>query len=110
MCLAFHAKHGCAMRSPTASASARRMRPLFSAMLSRFEQRAVEDEIMDDLSRPESEFDAAYRELSVINRWLGGVRAIHRFLPRESNLLMLDVAAGGCDVSEALLRRITCRI
>ena len=36
---------------------------------------------MDDLSRPESEFDAAYRELAVINRWLGGIRAIQRFLP-----------------------------
>lgn len=79
-------------------------------MRSSFEQRAVEDEIMDDLSRPESEFDAAYRELTVINRWLGGIRAIQRFLPVESNLLMLDVAAGGCDVSEALLRRIPCRI
>ena len=36
----------------------------------------LQDEIMDDLSRPESEFDAAYRELEVINRWLGGIRAI----------------------------------
>jgi ubiquinone/menaquinone biosynthesis C-methylase UbiE len=70
-----------------------------------FERRAVEDEIMDDLSQPESEFNSAYRELAVINRWLGGIRAIERNLPQGGNLLMLDVAAGGCDVSEALLRR-----
>jgi ubiquinone/menaquinone biosynthesis C-methylase UbiE len=75
-----------------------------------FERRAVEGEIMDDLSQPESEFAAAYRELTVINRWLGGIRAIERFLPAGSNLLMLDVAAGGCDVSEALLRRFPCHI
>jgi ubiquinone/menaquinone biosynthesis C-methylase UbiE len=58
---------------------------------------------MDDLSRPEAEFDQAYRELEIINRKLGGIRAIERFLPDRPNLLMLDVAAGGCDVSEALL-------
>jgi ubiquinone/menaquinone biosynthesis C-methylase UbiE len=75
-----------------------------------FERRAVEGEIMDDLSQPESEFAAAYRELTVINRWLGGIRAIERFLPAGPNLLMLDVAAGGCDVSEALLRRFPCHI
>src|SRR5262249_45082067 len=59
---------------------------------------------MDDLSRPEQEFAAAYQELEIINRKLGGVRAIKRFLPPASNLLMLDVAAGACDISEALLR------
>ena len=68
---------------------------------------------MDDLSRPEHEFAAAYRELKIINRTLGGVRAIERFLPpakRGINLLMLDVAAGACDVSEALLEKLPCRI
>ena len=75
-----------------------------------FRQRANEDEIMDDLSRPEHEFDAAYRELEMVNRWLGGIRAIARFLPAIPNLLILDVAAGACDVSEALLVRIPCRI
>ena len=65
---------------------------------------------MDDLSRPDSEFDEAYRELGIINRRLGGIRAIERFLPHKSNLLMLDVAAGACDVSEALLRRIPAQI
>jgi len=68
---------------------------------------------MDDLSRPEHEFAAAYRELKIINRTLGGVRAIGRFLPpakKGVNLLMLDVAAGACDVSEALLEKLPCRI
>ena len=68
---------------------------------------------MDDLSRPEEEFAAAYRELKIINRTLGGIRAIERFLPpakRGVNLLMLDVAAGACDVSEALSEKLPCRI
>ena len=69
-----------------------------------FRHRVDEPEIMDDLSQPEHEFAAAYRELEIINRKLGGIRAIERFLPRATNLLMLDVAAGACDVSEALLR------
>src|SRR5262249_49096913 len=67
-------------------------------------------QIMDDLSRPDSEFDQAYRELEIINRRLGGIHAIRRFLPSKSNLLMLDVAAGACDVSEALLGRMRARI
>src|SRR5205807_1810964 len=69
-----------------------------------------EAEIMDDLTQPEHEFAAAYRELEIVNRWLGGIRAIERFLPGLSNLLILDVAAGACDVSESLLRRRPCRI
>jgi len=72
--------------------------------------RANLSEIMDDLSRPAHEFDQAYRELEIINRRLGGIRAIERFLPAEPNLLMLDVAAGACDVSEGLLGRIAARM
>src|SRR2546422_8985123 len=96
------------MHSPTALDSVQRTRLLFSEMPS-FSKRADLSEIMDDLSRPESEFDEAYRELEIINRRLGGIRAIERFLP-NSNLLMLDVAAGACDVSEALLGRRPARI
>lgn len=69
-----------------------------------FAKRADEAELMDDLSRPEAEFDEAYRELEIINRRLGGVRAIDRFLPRAEGLLILDVASGGCDVSDAIAR------
>ena len=79
-------------------------------MLARFIHRAEEAEIMDDLTQPEHEFAAAYRELEIVNRWLGGIRAIERFLPGLSNLLILDVAAGACDVSESLLRRRPCRL
>jgi ubiquinone/menaquinone biosynthesis C-methylase UbiE len=98
------------MRLRTALGSGRRTRQSFSEMRLSFDRRAIEDEMMDDLSQPESEFAAAYRELSVVNRWLGGIRAIEKFLPRGANLLMLDVAAGGCDVSEALLDRMSCHI
>src|SRR5437879_5387450 len=107
----------CVMRWPTSSGLGRRTRPSFSEMLSsvvrhdtNFSRRAEASEIMDDLSRPDHEFDQAYRELETINRRLGGVRAIERFLPHKPNLLVLDVAAGACDVSEALLRRIPARI
>jgi ubiquinone/menaquinone biosynthesis C-methylase UbiE len=75
-----------------------------------FGRRSEEPEIMDDLAQPEPEFAAAYRELEIINRRLGGVRAIDRHLPQASNLLMLDVAAGACDVSEALIRNRRGRI
>ena len=78
--------------------------------MSRFAVRSRSSEIIDDLSRPQHEFDLAYRELSTINRKLGGIRAIERFLPKSSNLLILDVAAGGCDVSEAVARRLDCRV
>src|SRR5262245_45704935 len=76
----------------------------------RFLQRSTQDELMDDLSRPDYEFAQAYRELEIINRWVGGIRAIERFLPRTSNLLILDVAAGACDISEKLIQRAPCRI
>jgi ubiquinone/menaquinone biosynthesis C-methylase UbiE len=79
-------------------------------MLLSFKRRADLTEIMDDLTQPAHEFDAAYRELKLVNERLGGIRAIERFLPDGSNLSVLDVAAGGCDVSEALLDRTTLRI
>lgn len=70
--------------------------------------RSSETEIMDDLSRPEWEFTQAYRELAIINRYLGGVRAIERFVGR--GLSVLDVAAGGCDVSDAIAELVTGRV
>src|SRR2546425_12793576 len=109
MFLAFPARCACDTRSPTASGSVRKTRPSSWEMLN-FSRRVDASEIMDDLGRPDSEFDQAYRELEIINRRLGGIRAIQRFLPSESNLLMLDVAAGACDVSEALLGRMRARI
>jgi ubiquinone/menaquinone biosynthesis C-methylase UbiE len=67
-------------------------------------------ELMDDLSRPSSEFEQAYRELAIINRWLGGIRAIGRFLPAGRNLAVLDIAAGGCDIGDALVQSRSCRV
>src|SRR5437867_37951 len=107
---ALHGRDGYNTRWQTASASDRRIPRSFSEMFGRFARRSQESELMDDLSRPEAEFDQAYRELAVINRRLGGIRAIERFLPDRSHLLMLDVAAGGCDVSEALLEKRSARI
>jgi len=64
---------------------------------------------MDDLSRPDSEFVEAYNELTAVNKHLGGIRAVERFLP-EDTMSVLDVAAGGCDVGEALASRRKCRV
>jgi ubiquinone/menaquinone biosynthesis C-methylase UbiE len=64
---------------------------------------------MDDLSRPDSEFAEAYNELTAVNRHLGGIRAIERFLPKETTTV-LDVASGGCDVGEVLAKRRSCRV
>jgi ubiquinone/menaquinone biosynthesis C-methylase UbiE len=68
-----------------------------------FSVRSNETELMDDLSRPDSEFVEAYSELTAINKHLGGIRAVERFLPEDA-LSVLDVASGGCDVGEALAK------
>jgi len=75
-----------------------------------FSARLHTTELMDDLSRPVSEFDQAYRELASINRRLGGIRAIERFLPQRQGLEILDVAAGGCDIGDALVESRGCRV
>jgi ubiquinone/menaquinone biosynthesis C-methylase UbiE len=71
--------------------------------------RSNETELMDDLSRPDSEFVEAYNELTAVNKHLGGIRAIERFLPKDA-MSVLDVASGGCDVGEALVSRRRCRV
>jgi ubiquinone/menaquinone biosynthesis C-methylase UbiE len=75
-----------------------------------FSARLQATELMDDLSRPVAEFDQAYRELASINRKLGGIRAIERFLPQREGLLVLDVAAGGCDIGDALVKTRSCKV
>jgi 2-polyprenyl-3-methyl-5-hydroxy-6-metoxy-1,4-benzoquinol methylase len=64
--------------------------------------RIHDPEIMDDPSRPVPEFFRAYMELRAINRYLGGYRAVRRFLPRVEGGWLLDVGGGGCDVSDGL--------
>jgi len=71
--------------------------------------RSSETELMDDPSRPDSEFVEAYRELSAVNKHLGGIRAIERFLPADVGTV-LDVACGGCDIGEALARSRRCLV
>ena len=75
-----------------------------------FSARAQVSELMDDLSRPMPEFEQAYRELATINRKLGGIRAIERFLPTQGVREILDVAAGGCDVGDALALKNSSRV
>lgn len=75
-----------------------------------FSARLQATELMDDASRPVEEFDQAYRELASINRKLGGIRAIERFLPRKEGLTVLDVAAGGCDIGDALVQTRSCKV
>ena len=75
-----------------------------------FSVRLQASELMDDPSQPLAEFDQAYRELASINRRLGGIRAIERFLPMRGGLEVLDVAAGGCDIGDALVESRGCRV
>ncbi len=65
-------------------------------------RRVHDPEWMDDVTRPDTEFRLAYRELASINRYLGGIRAIKRFLPPIESGVMLDVAAGACDIGDVL--------
>src|SRR5947207_10004295 len=55
------------------------------------------------------EFVQAYSDLTAVNRHLGGIRAIERFLPSDAHSI-LDVAAGGCDVGEALMKSRNCSV
>lgn len=66
-------------------------------------------ELMDDLAVDERNIDRALQELSMINRWLGGDRVsrlgvqwILRSLPPGRPVTVLDVGAGGSDLSRAL--------
>jgi ubiquinone/menaquinone biosynthesis C-methylase UbiE len=66
-------------------------------------------EIMDDPGADEATLEKALHELSMINRWLGGDRAsrhgVQRILgslPANRPISVLDVAAGGSDLSRAL--------
>jgi ubiquinone/menaquinone biosynthesis C-methylase UbiE len=66
-------------------------------------------ELMDDLTVDERDLNRALLELSMINRWLGGDRVsrigVQRLvgsLPPSRPITVLDVGAGGSDLSRAL--------
>ena len=66
-------------------------------------------ELMDDPAADAATLESALHELSMINRWLGGDRAsrrgvqrILRSMPADRPISVLDVAAGGSDLSRAL--------
>ena len=83
-------------------------------------QRIDTAEMMDDPTLGREEFLKAYNELGTINQYLGGVRAVQRFLPPPTKRpaptkgpprtkrpaatrgLVLDVAAGACDIGDRL--------
>ena len=60
---------------------------------------------MDDPCQPDSAFRQAYRELGMVNRYLGGIRAVDRFLDAGEGGTLLDVAAGASDIGALLARR-----
>ena len=71
--------------------------------------RSTLPEMMDEPSVPDAQVDRALKELSVINRWLGGHRAsrlgVARLigsLPSDQPVSVLDVGAGGSDLPGAL--------
>ena len=71
--------------------------------------RSALPEMMDAPSVPDDQVDRALKELSVINRWLGGFRVsrlgVARLigsLPSDPPVSVLDVGAGGSDLPRAL--------
>lgn len=71
--------------------------------------RSTLPEMMDDPSVPDAQVDRALKELSAINRWLGGFRVsrlgvmrLINSLPSDRPVSVLDVGAGGCDLPRAL--------
>lgn len=71
--------------------------------------RSTSPEVMDDMSITDERIDAALKELTVINRFLGGnraslfgIRQMAESLPRSHRIRILDCGAGGADLVNAL--------
>ncbi|MGD1045016.1 MAG: methyltransferase domain-containing protein [Bacteroidota bacterium] len=71
--------------------------------------RSAQKEIMDDVTIQDGRLDEAFRELSVINTWLGGnttsrkgVKTLLKQKPPANTLSILDVGAGGSDIAQAI--------
>lgn len=73
--------------------------------------RAIEEEIMDDLSCSGEVVNQTLRELEVINKWLGGnavtINALDRLLrkvPEKKSLIIADLGCGGGDMLRLISR------
>ena len=71
--------------------------------------RSTQKEIMDNVFINDESIDQALRELTVINKWLGGfsnsrrgVKTILKLIPTSKAVSVLDVGAGGCDLAAAI--------
>ena len=74
-----------------------------------FRSRSRQLEMMDDITLHDDRIAGALREITTINRWLGGnatsrkgIREAIRALPAGTPVTILDVGAGGSDLSDAL--------
>jgi ubiquinone/menaquinone biosynthesis C-methylase UbiE len=71
--------------------------------------RSTQKEIMDNVFINDESIDQALRELTVINKWLGGfsnsrrgVKVLLQRIPAAKTVSVLDVGAGGCDLADAI--------
>jgi ubiquinone/menaquinone biosynthesis C-methylase UbiE len=71
--------------------------------------RSTQKEIMDNVFINDETIDQALRELTVINKWLGGfsnsrrgVKTLLKRIPAAKTVSVLDVGAGGCDLAAAI--------
>jgi ubiquinone/menaquinone biosynthesis C-methylase UbiE len=73
--------------------------------------RSSQKEIMDNVFINDESIDQALRELTVINKWLGGfsnsrrgMKTLLKRIPAVKTITVLDVGAGGCDLAAAISR------
>ena len=71
--------------------------------------RSTQKEIMDNVFINDESIDLALRELTVINKWLGGfsnsrrgVKTLLKRIPAAETVSVLDVGAGGCDLAAVI--------
>jgi 2-polyprenyl-3-methyl-5-hydroxy-6-metoxy-1,4-benzoquinol methylase len=77
--------------------------------------RSAQKEIMDDLTIQDERLDDALRELTIINRWLGGnatsykgIKYLLRQKSPKNTLSILDVGAGNSDMAAAISSLHSC--
>jgi len=74
-----------------------------------FFRRSYQKEIMDDVTIGGETLDRAFRELTKINKWLGGqatslkgIMTLTKYIPHPKTLTILDVGSGGSDIADAV--------